>query len=251
MSPPAVHLQHVSFTYPNGQHALRDVSFEVKKGESVAVIGGNGAGKSTLLLHLNGFLTAHHGTVHIGGIPVAPGNLVAVRQAVGMVFQNPDDQLFMPTVFDDVAFGPNNMKLPSAEVQQRVRAALDTVGAAHLSARLPHQLSSGEKRAVAIAGVLAMAPSVLVMDEPSDGLDPAARRRMINLLRGFEHSMIVATHDLDLVLDVCSRVLVLHAGHIEAEGPPQAIFSDRELLMRCSLEQPLSWQSRNAPDFNA
>jgi cobalt/nickel transport system ATP-binding protein len=112
-------------------------------------------------------------------------------------------------------------------------------------------LSSGEKRAVAIAGVLAMAPSVLVMDEPSDGLDPAARRRMINLLRGFEHSMIVATHDLDLVLDVCSRVLVLHAGHIEAEGPPPVIFSDRELLLRCSLEQPLSWQSRNAPDFNA
>jgi cobalt/nickel transport system ATP-binding protein len=157
----------------------------------------------------------------------------------------------MPTVLDDVAFGPNNMKLPSAEVDQRVRAALDTVGATHLSARLPHQLSSGEKRSVAIAGVLAMSPSVLVMDEPSDGLDPAARRRMINLLRQFKHSMIIATHDLDLVLDVCSRVLVLRAGHVEADGSPQEIFSDKELLLRCSLEQPLSWQSRNSSEINA
>lgn len=250
MNQPAVRLQHLSYTYPNGQPALRDVSCEIMESESVAIIGGNGAGKSTLLLHLNGLLTPHNGTVHVGGIPVVKDTLVTVRQIVGMVFQNPDDQLFMPTVFDDVAFGPNNMKLPCAEVNQRVRAALDTVGISHLSARLPHQLSSGEKRSVAIAGVLAMSPSVLVMDEPSDGLDPAARRRMINLLRAFEHSMIIATHDLDLVLDLCSRVLVLHAGHIEADGPPQMIFSDRELLLRCNLEQPLSRQSRNASDFN-
>lgn len=250
MTPFAVHVQQVSYAYPNGHDALHDVSFQIKEGESVAIIGGNGAGKSTLLLHLNGFLTPHRGTVHIGGVAVVPDTLVTVRQAVGMVFQNSDDQLFMPTVLDDVAFGPSNMKLPPAEVHQRALAALDTVGAAHLSARLPHQLSSGEKRSVAIAGVLAMSPSVLVMDEPSDGLDPAARRRMINLLCGFDHSMIIATHDLDLVLDVCARVLVLRAGRIEADGSPQAIFGDTELLLRCSLEQPLSWQSRKASTIN-
>jgi cobalt/nickel transport system ATP-binding protein len=164
-----------------------------------------------------------------------------------MVFQNPDDQLFMATVHDDVAFGPTHMKLPPLEIEQRVCAALDTVGVGHLAARPPHRLSGGEKRSVAIAGVLAMSPSVLVLDEPSDGLDPAARRRLIGLLRGFAHTKVIATHDLDLVLEVCSRVLVLREGLVAADGPPESVFNDIKLLERCHLEQPLGWQSRHQP----
>ena len=244
MSAPAVQLSHVTYTYPDGQAALRDVSFQVAQGESVAVIGGNGAGKSTLLLHLNGFLTPQSGRIHIGEMPVTRDTLVAVRRNVGMVFQNPDDQLFMTTVYEDVAFGPTNMKLSSAEIEQRVRVALDTVGCSHLATRPPHRLSGGEKRSAAIAGVLAMSPSVLVLDEPSDGLDPAARRNLIHLLRNFTHTRLIATHDLDLVLDVCSRVLVLRQGAVQADGPPEAVFNDVELLHRCRLEQPLGWQSR-------
>jgi cobalt/nickel transport system ATP-binding protein len=160
------------------------------------------------------------------------------------VFQDADDQLFMPTVEDDVAFGPRNMGLSDAEVQRRVTQALATVGATHLASRAPYRLSGGEKRSVAIAGVLAMTPRVVVMDEPSAGLDPAARRRLIELLKGFEHTQLIATHDLDLVLDLCSRVLVMREGHIEADGTPEAIFSDAALLARCHLELPLSLQRR-------
>jgi cobalt/nickel transport system ATP-binding protein len=244
MSAPAVQVSHVTYAYPDGQTALRDVSFQIEQGESIAVIGGNGAGKSTLLLHLNGFLTPQSGSVHIGELPVTRETLMAVRRSVGMVFQNPDHQLFMATVYDDVAFGPTNMKLPSAEIEQRVGAALATVGCAHLATRPPHRLSGGEKRSVAIAGILAMSPSVLVLDEPSDGLDPAARRNLIHLLCDFTHTRLIATHDLDLVLDVCSRVLVLRQGEVQADGPPEVVFNNIELLQRCRLEQPLGWQSR-------
>ena len=244
MSTPAVQVRNVTYAYPDGQTALRNVSFEVEQGECVAVIGGNGAGKSTLLLHLNGFLMAQCGSVHVGELLVTRESLVAVRRNVGMVFQNPDDQLFMATVYDDVAFGPTNMKLSVAEIEQRVRASLDTVGCTHLAARPPHRLSGGEKRSVAIAGILAMEPCVLVLDEPSDGLDPAARRNLIHLLRDFTHTRLIATHDLDLVLDVCSRVLVLRQGEVQADGPPESVFSNIELLQSCRLEQPLGWQSR-------
>ena len=211
-------------------------------GECVGIIGSNGAGKSTLLLHLNGVLRATVGEVRVRDVPITAATVAEVRRTVGMVFQDPDDQLFMPTVFDDVAFGPINMSIPAHEVQSRVEAALARVGASHLASRPPYRLSGGEKRAVAIAGVLAMEPSILVMDEPSDGLDPAARRRLINLLKGFDHTKIIATHDLDLVLDICSRVLVMHHGHLEADGTPDLIFSDSVLLERCHLELPLSLQ---------
>jgi cobalt/nickel transport system ATP-binding protein len=159
-----------------------------------------------------------------------------------MVFQDADDQLFMSTVAEDVAFGPRNMGLSDAEVQHRVTLALATVGASHLASRAPYRLSGGEKRAVAIAGVLAMAPRVVVMDEPSAGLDPAARRRLIQLLKGLEHTQLIATHDLDLVQEVCSRVLVMREGLIEADGNPETIFADAELLAHCHLELPLSLQ---------
>ena len=242
MSHHQLQARELSFTYPDGHRALQSVSLCVSPGECVGIIGSNGAGKSTLLLHLNGVLRATVGEVRVRDVPITAATVAEVRRTVGMVFQDPDDQLFMPTVFDDVAFGPINMSIPAHEVQSRVEAALARVGASHLASRPPYRLSGGEKRAVAIAGVLAMEPSILVMDEPSDGLDPAARRRLINLLKGFDHTKVIATHDLDLVLDVCSRVLVMHHGHLEADGTPDLIFSDSVLLQRCHLELPLSRQ---------
>ncbi len=234
----------LSYAYPDGQQALQSVNFCIQQGESVGLIGSNGAGKSTLLLHLNGVLKASAGQVCIDDLPVCKANLMEIRRRVGMVFQDPDDQLFMPTVFDDVAFGPINMGCPAAKVQTQVESALATVGAAHLASRPPYRLSGGEKRAVAIAGVLAMSPSILLMDEPSAGLDPKARRRLIGLLQGFGQTKIIASHDLDLVLDLCPRVLVMREGVIEADGSAQAIFADEALLARCHLEQPLSLQRR-------
>lgn len=230
----------LSFAYPDGTPGLHDVSCRFTHGESVGIVGANGAGKSTLLLHLNGLLLPQSGEVRVGELPVTAGTRAQIHRTVGYVFQDADDQLFMPTVEEDVAFGPLNLGLPAEEVRTRVRAALDAVGAAHLAGRAPYRLSGGEKRAVAIAGVLAMSPSILVLDEPSAGLDPAARRRLIGLLRSFSHTKVIATHDLDLVLDVCSRVLVMREGAVEADGPPTAIFADVELLRRCHLELPLS-----------
>jgi cobalt/nickel transport system ATP-binding protein len=235
-----VEARGLSFAYPDGTPALRDVSCRFTHGESVGIVGANGAGKSTLLLHFNGLLLPGSGEVRVGELPVTAGTRAQIHRTVGYVFQDADDQLFMPTVEEDVAFGPLNMGLPVEEVRARVRSALEAVGAAHLAGRAPYRLSGGEKRSVAIAGVLAMSPSVLVLDEPSAGLDPAARRRLIGLLRSFAHTRIIATHDLDLVLDVCSRVLVMREGGIEADGPPTAIFADVELLRRCHLEAPLS-----------
>lgn len=244
MSHHIVQARALSYAYPDGQQALKNLNFSIHHGESVGVIGSNGAGKSTLLLHLNGVLKPTAGEVRIGDFPVCKATLAQVRRSVGLVFQEPDDQLFMPTVYDDVAFGPINMGLPADEVSAQVAQALATVGAGHLAQRPPYRLSGGEKRSVAIAAVLAMSPSILVMDEPSAGLDPAARRRLINLLKGFNHTRIIATHDLDLVLDLCSRVLVMRDGSIEADGSPEAIFADAELLERCHLELPLSLQRR-------
>jgi cobalt/nickel transport system ATP-binding protein len=241
---PALEVQDLGYAYPDGQMALCSVSFVVQPGEVVGLIGSNGAGKSTLLLHLNGVLRPASGSVRVDGLPVTSKNLVAVRRQIGLVFQDPDDQLFMPTVQEDVAFGPLNMGLPTSEITARVTQALATVGAGHLATRAPYRLSGGEKRLVAIAGVLAMAPAILVLDEPSTGLDPAARRRLITLLTGFAQTQLIASHDLDLVQDVCTRVLVMREGVIEADGHPDAIFADAGLLARCHLELPLSLQQR-------
>jgi cobalt/nickel transport system ATP-binding protein len=208
---PAIELRGLRYAYPDGTAALHGLNLSIAPGEAVAVVGANGAGKSTLLLHLNGLLLAGAGEVHVGGVLVTRSTLRHVRRTVGYVFQDADDQLFMPTVQDDVAFGPVNQALP------------------------PHEV---EKRAVAIAGVLAMAPSVLVLDEPSSGLDPAARRRLIELLRGLDQTRVIATHDLDLVIDVCERVLVMREGKVHADGPPAALLADASLLKRCHLEPP-------------
>ncbi len=242
MSHHLVEVADLKFTYPDSTRALKGVTFTLTHGESVALVGANGAGKSTLLLHLNGFLWPMEGAVRIGHVPITKGTLETVRRTVGMVFQDPDDQLFMPTVYEDVAFGPLNLGLPLEEVNERVLNALERVGALGLRDRPPHRLSGGEKRAVAIASVLSMWPDILVMDEPTSNLDPAARRRLINLLKGFEHTKIIATHDLDMVMDVCERTIVLSDGTVAADGPTREIFSDDALLARCSLEKPLSMQ---------
>jgi len=239
MTTPAVELQALAHAYADGTPALRGIDLCIAAGEAVALVGANGAGKSTLLMHLNGLLLPGGGSVHIEGVAVTRATLAAVRRRVGYVFQDADDQLFMPTVQDDVAFGPLNLGLPTAQVQARVRAALAAVGAAHLAARAPYRLSGGEKRAVAIAGVLAMDPAILVLDEPTSGLDPAGRRRLIDLLRSLTPTRVVATHFLVRVLELCPRVVVLHEGRVQADGSPQALFADHELLRRCHLEPPL------------
>ena len=239
MSHHTISVRDLGFAYPDGTRALDGVSFEVGHGEAIAVVGANGAGKSTLLLHLNGLLTPEHGSIDIGGIPVTRGTLGEIRRTVGMVFQDPDDQLFMPTVAEDVGFGPVNLGLPAEDVAARVREALSRVDAEHLSERPPYRLSGGEKRAVAIATVLAMEPNILVLDEPSSGLDPQARRRLIGLLASFAHTRIIATHDLDLAAELCERTIVMSKGRLVADRPTAQVFADDELLAAGGLERPL------------
>lgn len=231
------------YAYPDGTAALSGVSVRVTHGESVALVGENGAGKSTLLEHLNGCLMATRGSVRVGDALLNPRNLALVRRAVGMVFQDPDDQLFMPTVFDDVAFGLLNLGFTPEDASRRVAEALEVVGAGHLAKRPPYKLSAGEKRAAAIATVWAMSPDILVLDEPTAGLDPRSRARLIALLRTFKHTKIIATHDLDLALDLCERTIVLHKGRVTADGPTAEIFRDAELLKESSLELPLRMQA--------
>ncbi len=240
MSHHIVEVRELCFAYPGGAAALQGVTFRITHGEAVALVGANGAGKSTLLMQLNGYLTPGSGEVRIGDAPLTRATLAAARRVVGMVFQNPDDQLFMPTVFEDVAFGPLNAGLPPDEVERRVAQALARVGMAHLQDRPPYKLSAGEKRAVSIATVLAMAPDILVMDEPSSNLDPRGRRRLIELLRSFEHTKIVATHDLELVVEVCSRAIVLDGGKVAAEGPTLELLNDEALMLAHGLERPYS-----------
>ena len=240
MSHHVVEVRGVSFAYPDGTAALHDVSFRIEHGEAVALVGANGAGKSTLLLHLNGYLPLQRGEIRVGDIPLTKETAASVRRAVGLVFQDPDDQLFMPTVEEDVAFGPLNAKLPAEEVRQRVADALARVGMTHRRERPPYRLSAGEKRAVAIATVLALSPDVLVMDEPPSYLDPRSRRRLIDLLRSFGHTRIIATHDLELVVDVCTRVMVMDGGRIVVDGPTRDILNDEALMQAHGLERPHS-----------
>ena len=242
MSHHCVDVCGLGFAYPDGTRALTDISFHIGHGESVAVVGANGAGKSTLLMHLIGILSPARGDVRIGEVPVTRDTLVDIRKAVGMVFQDPDDQLFMPTVAEDVAFGPTNLGLPAADIAARVKDALTRVDAIHLADRPPYRLSGGEKRAVAIATVLAMRPNLLVMDEPTSNLDPRARRRLIGLLATFEHTKIIATHDLDMAADLCERTIVISNGTVAADGPTKEIFADDALLAACQLERPLGMQ---------
>lgn len=237
-----IEIRNVSFAYPDGTRALMDLSFAVPRGGRVGLVGANGAGKSTLLMLLAGLLFPDLGEVVIGGLVLGKRTLAEARRRIGYVFQDSDDQLFMPTVAEDVAFGPRNLGLPGADVDARVRRALDQVEALPLAAKPPHALSAGEKRRVAIATALAMEPALLVLDEPTAGLDPRSRRHLIRLLQQVDRTRIIATHDLDLVLDLCPRTLVLHEGALRADGPTLPLFQDPELLAACHLEKPLVMQ---------
>jgi cobalt/nickel transport system ATP-binding protein len=232
---PVISLERLSFSYPDGRQALHQISLQIFPGEKVALVGPNGAGKSTLMLHLNGIL-AGEGDVHVTGLPVTRPNLPLVRAKVGLVFQNPDDQLFSPTVFEDVAFGPLHMGYSGDEVHQRVFQALEMVGMAGYAGRLSHHLSVGEKKRIAIATVLSMAPEILVLDEPTSGLDPRARRSLIRLLSSLPQTMLVSTHDLLMVSELFPRVIIMDEGRIVSDGLAGQLLNDTALLEKHGLE---------------
>lgn len=232
-----VKVNDLHFSYPDGHAALRGVSFNLCEGDKVALVGPNGAGKSTLMLQLNGILTGR-GEIEIGSMRLTRDNLPVIRAMVGLVFQNPDDQLFSPTVFEDVAFGPLHMGLPEAEVFTRVDAALEAVRMSSYRDRLSHHLSVGEKKRIAIATVLSMNPSILILDEPSAGLDPRARRTLINLLRDLPITMLVSTHDMRLVEELFPRTIVMDEGLIVADGMTKEILEDEKFLTEHGLEKP-------------
>ena len=235
---PTLFVDDLHFDYPDGHHALHGVSLQIQHGEKVALVGPNGAGKSTLMLHLNGILGESNTAVHVTGLSMSKPNLPLIRAKVGLVFQNPDDQLFSPTVFDDVAFGPLYMGLPEAEVQARVAKSLAQVGIADFGQRLSHHLSIGQKKRVAIATVLAMEPEILVLDEPSAGLDPRGRRALIHLLRELSVTMLVSTHDMALVQELFPRTIIMDEGRIVADGATADFLQNDALLAAHGLERP-------------
>lgn len=246
--PPAIELRRLSFQYPNDRQALADISCVIAAGERMAVVGPSGAGKSTLLMHLNGLLptpgnsTDDQAQVWIHGSAVIRSRHREIRRQVGFLFQDPDDQLFCPTVRDDVAFGPLNLGLDHQEVLNRVERGLAAVSMSESANRNPAELSTGERKRVCLAGVLACEPSILVLDEPTSNLDPRARRQLLTILRAFAGTLVVATHDLDFVLDLCDRVLVLESGKVQADGKTERILSDPLIMDRHGLEVP--WRLR-------
>ncbi|MGW5299587.1 energy-coupling factor ABC transporter ATP-binding protein [Rhodococcus aetherivorans] len=235
---PAVLLTGVRHVHPDGHCALDGIDLAVTAGERVAVLGPNGAGKTTLMLHLNGVLAPSSGTVRIGGLPVARNTLREIRRRVGLVFQDPDDQLFMPTVAQDVAFGPANFGVSATELDARVREALEAVGMTEHAGRNTAHLSAGQRRRVALATVLACRPDVLVLDEPSTDLDPVARRELAEVLLGIDATLLLVTHDLPYAAQVCSRAVIVSDGRLVADGPITALLADADLLAANRLELP-------------
>ena len=238
-----IDIRHLSYTYPDGTQALSAINLSIKATERVALVGANGSGKSTLLLHFNGLLLPQTGAIVVGELAMVSQNLKAIRNFVGLVFQNPDDQLFMPTVWEDVTFGPLNQGVKGHELEHCAVRAMKAVSLdpAYYGARNASNLSGGEKKRVAIAGVLAMQPQVLILDEPSAQLDPRSRRELICLLDSLPLTQLIATHDLDLALELCDRTVVLSQGSIVFDGPTERILSDSQLLERHALELPLSY----------
>ncbi|CAN5224807.1 ABC transporter ATP-binding protein [soil metagenome] len=241
MSAPSIAIAGLQFAYPDGHPALTGVDLIVQPDERVALLGPNGAGKTTLALHLNGIHEVQQGTVHVGGLAVTGRNLAEIRRRVGMVFQNTDDQLFMPTVRDDVAFGPANLGLKGEELQLRVKQALQSVGALDLADRAPHHLSGGERRRVALATVLSMNPDVLVLDEPTSGLDPAGRRELADVLTALPITQLLITHDLPFALELCDRSVIVNGGAVVADGDTVDLLSNEPLLHANRLELPLGF----------
>ena len=234
----ALSVSAVTFTYPDGQVALDGVDLTVGSGEKVALLGPNGAGKTTLAHHLNGILTPSEGRIVVDGLTLNEESVGEIRRRVGLVFQNPDDQLFMPTVGEDVAFGPANLGIAGPELQETVDKSLAQVGAGDLRRRVPHHLSGGERRRAALATVLAMDPTILVLDEPTSGLDPAGRRELIGVLASLPMAQLVITHDLPFALEFCDRSLIMDAGRIVASGPTKSILENDVLLRSHRLEMP-------------
>ncbi|MGB9374938.1 MAG: ABC transporter ATP-binding protein [Jiangellales bacterium] len=247
MTEPSLEVRGLAFAYPDGHQALFGVDMTIARGERVALLGPNGAGKTTLVLHLNGILTAGAGEVRVAGLPVAKQNLREIRRRVGIVFQDPDDQLFMPTVRDDVAFGPANLGISGSELDDRVHDALDKVGMADFADRPPHHLSFGQRRRVAVATVLAMGPEILVLDEPSSNLDPASRRELADVVRALDVTVFMVTHDLPYALELCPRAMVLSGGVIAVDAPTRDLLTDDALLTAHRLELPFGFDPRSAP----
>jgi cobalt transport protein ATP-binding subunit len=241
-------IEHLHFTYPDGTEALRGIDLQVTPGEKVAIVGPNGAGKSTLLLHLNGILSGGHGRVAIDGVVVEPATLARIRSAIGLVFQDPDDQLFSPTIGEDVAFGPIHLGLPREEIHHRVERALAAVGMSGTERRVPHHLSLGQRKRVSLATVLSMDPVILVFDEPTAGLDPRGRREIMRLLAGRSETLLVSTHDLAMVADVLARTVILDDGRLVADGPTGVLLEDAALLEAHGLEQPCRSPRQAAPE---
>jgi cobalt/nickel transport system ATP-binding protein len=241
---PSLAVRELAFAYPDGHQALFGVDLTVGRGERVALLGPNGAGKTTLVLHLNGILAGGHGSVEVAGLPVVPANVQEVRRRVGIVFQDPDDQLFMPTVREDVAFGPANLGIRGAELQARVDEALVAVGMQDYADRPPHHLSFGQRRRVAVATVLAMRPEILVLDEPSSNLDPASRRELAEILLRLELTTLMVTHDLPYAMELCPRSVILAEGVIVADGATGDLLCDDDLLRRHRLELPFGFDPR-------
>ena len=241
MAKKVIEIKNLSYSYPDGTEALHDITLDVFEGESIGIIGPNGAGKSTLLLHLNGILKGN-GYIRIFDIEVNDKNLTYIRSKVGLVFQDPDNQLFMPTVFDDVAFGPINMLLPKNEVKLSVEGVLKEVDMLGSIGRASHHLSFGEKKRVSIATVLSMKPEILALDEPTSNLDPKARYNFIQLLKSVTKTKIIASHDLDMILDICDRAIILDKGTIVAIGTAKGILSNTSLLEKHNLLPPLCFK---------
>ena len=244
MSTPTLEVKNLVYAYPDGHPALRGVDLHVHQGERVALLGPNGAGKTTLVLHLNGILTGDAGTVSVSGLPVVKDNLQEVRRRVGIVFQDPDDQLFLGSVRQDVAFGPANLGVKGAELDRRVLDALDKVAMADFADRPPHHLSFGQRRRVAVATVLAMEPEILVLDEPSSNLDPASRRERADIPRALDVTVLMVTHDLPYALELCPRSVVLAEGAVVADGPTYDVLTDDVLMKEHRLELPFGFDPR-------
>jgi len=243
VSEPTIAVAGLSFTYPDGTAALHDINLHIHPGERIALLGPNGAGKTTLILHMNGIHLPQHGTVHVSGLPLTTDTVMEIRRRVGVVFQDPDDQLFMPTVWEDVAFGPQNLGLEGATLDSRVHAALDAVEVGDLAGRPPNHLSFGQKRRVAIAGVLAMEPQILVFDEPTSNLDPTTRRELSSLLRELDLTQLIVTHDLPYALELCERSVIIDQGRIVADGPTRRLLGDADLLRFHRLELPYGFDT--------
>jgi len=244
MSTPVLEVRGLAFAYPDGHQALYGVDLHVHRGERVALLGPNGAGKTTLVLHLNGILGGGAGSVAVSGLPVTKQNVAEVRRRVGVVFQDPDDQLFMGSVHDDVAFGPANLGLRGEVLERRVRDALDLVGMADFADRPPHHLSFGQRRRVAVATVLAMEPEILVLDEPSSNLDPASRRELAEILTSLDVTVLMVTHDLPYAYELCPRSVVLSDGVIVADGSTYDVLTDETLMAAHRLELPFGFDPR-------